>query len=114
MLYEAVWGHEQSDLGSLVILEECQNLLSLFYMWFICCQHIAFPMTPLLKCSTMSAHPSRIQTCPKNANQHPSYIQRKPPCAYAALAKATKAAKQVVKLMGAAHVSQFETDEMER
>ena len=34
--------------------------------------------------------------------------------AHAELAKAVNAAKQVVKLMGAAHVSKFEMDEMER
>ena len=65
-----------------------------------------------------------MQTHVKNTNQHPSYIQRKP-CqpaatdpvmkkACAELAKVVNTAKQVAKLMGAACVSKFEMDEMER
>ena len=72
----------------------------------------------------MSTHTSKIQTCVKNTNQHPGYIQRKlcQPAAtdpvikkaYAELARATKAAKQVAKLEGATCVSKFEADKMER
>ena len=123
MLYEAVWGHEQSNLGTVVILVVRQILLSPIHMWFIC-THLLPSLFTLNTSSSMSTQPSKMQTHVKNANQHPGYIQRKPhqPAATdpvmkkacAELAKVVKAAKQVAKLMSAAHVSKFEMDEMER
>ena len=123
MLYEVVWGHEQSDLGTVVILVVHHILLSPVHMWFIC-THLLPSLFTLNTSSSMSMQPSKMQTCAKNANQHPGYLQRKPhqltatdpvtQKAHAELAKVAKTAKQVAKLMGAAHVSKFKMDEMER
>ena len=101
-----------------------------FQVPFICCLsvptslpvHHHSPLTPLLKISILSTQPSKIQTCAKNANQHPGYIQRKP-CQPAAtdpmtkkacteFTKAVKEVKAVAKLMDATHVSEFKKDEM--